>query len=159
MFRRAVPLVLFAFPQKFEVDPEARAAELAHYGYEASWFDLGAPYEKLRQLARRTAIGNIENNLRRARLSLALGDTTGAIEDMDPVLRALPTLGPSLFDRMPQIAALVRALALRAEIADRLSDHKTAAECARAVVALWRDADPALQPVVARMKSLARDSR
>lgn len=52
----AVPLVLFAFPQKFEVDPEARAAELAHYGYEASWFDLGAPYEKLAQLARRLDI-------------------------------------------------------------------------------------------------------
>ena len=51
-----VPLLLFAFPQKFEVDAEARAAELAHYGYEAAWFDLEAPYLRLRQLAQRLEI-------------------------------------------------------------------------------------------------------
>ena len=43
--------VLFAFPQKFEIEPEARAQELAHYGYDPAWFDLDAPYERLRRLA------------------------------------------------------------------------------------------------------------
>ena len=49
-------LVLFAFPQKFEVEPEARAQELAHYGYDPNWFDLEAPYERLHQLAVRLGI-------------------------------------------------------------------------------------------------------
>lgn len=135
-------------------DDNARA-----YAVLASGDRSGAQAQlaRLRQLARRTASGTaVENNLRRARLSLALFDTAGAIEELDPVLRALPTLGPSLLDRVPQVVGLVRAFALRAELAENMSDHKTAAECARAVVALWRDADPALQPVVARMKRLAR---
>ena len=48
---RGVPLLLFAFPLKFEVEPEARARELEYYGYDATWFDLRAPYLRLQRLA------------------------------------------------------------------------------------------------------------
>ena len=53
---RGVPLVLFAWPQKVEVDSLARAAELRHYGYEASQFDLNAPYARLRALTGRLQV-------------------------------------------------------------------------------------------------------
>lgn len=54
-----VAFVLFAFPQKFEVEPEARAQELAHYGYDPAWFDLDAPYERLRRLAGRLDVAYV----------------------------------------------------------------------------------------------------
>jgi hypothetical protein len=133
-------------------DDNARAFALLAHGDTAASMNV---LTKLRRLARAGAQGTaIENNLRRARLALFLGDTTGAIADLDPVLRALPTLGPRLFTQVPQVAALVRALALRAELANRAGDRQTVTDCATAVVVLWRDADPVLQPVVSRMKQL-----
>jgi hypothetical protein len=53
---RGVPLVLFAWPQKVEVDSLARAAELRHYGYAATQFDLSAPYARLQSLADRLQV-------------------------------------------------------------------------------------------------------
>ncbi len=44
---RGISLVVFAFPQKVEVDARDRALELAHYGYDAAQFDLEAPYTRL----------------------------------------------------------------------------------------------------------------
>lgn len=98
---------------------------------------------------------SIDGNLRRARLSLALGDTAAAAAEIDPVLRALPLLAPSLLDQVTQVASLVRALALRAELSAS-HDRTAAAECANAVVALWSGGDRQLQPVVARMRALAQ---
>ncbi len=48
---RGTPLVLFAFPLKFEVEPAARARELEYYGYDVTWFDHRAPYARLQRLA------------------------------------------------------------------------------------------------------------
>jgi hypothetical protein len=45
---RGIPFVVFAFPQKVEVDPKERDLELHHYGYDPQWFDLAAPYRRLR---------------------------------------------------------------------------------------------------------------
>ncbi|UCE01464.1 MAG: hypothetical protein JSW67_09215 [Candidatus Latescibacterota bacterium] len=53
---RGVALILFAFPMKFEVDPVARERELHHYGYDPSWFDLMAPYERVQRLAERLEV-------------------------------------------------------------------------------------------------------
>jgi serine/threonine-protein kinase len=122
--------------------------------------DSAAARAKLRAVRRslsgELAGSSIDGNFRRARLAAMLGDTTVARAELDPILRALPTLAPALLDRPEQAASLVRALVLRAEIADRQGDRATAQDCARAVVALWKDADPSLQPVVARMQALAR---
>jgi len=48
---RGIPLLLFAYPQKVEVDAQARASELHHYGYDPRQFDLAAPYVRLQALA------------------------------------------------------------------------------------------------------------
>jgi len=50
---RRVPLLIFAFPLKVEVDDEARRRELRHYGYAPDQFDLEMPYARLRALAER----------------------------------------------------------------------------------------------------------
>ena len=48
---RGIRLVLFAFPQKVEVDSLERAAEFSHFGYDPAQFDLRSPYQRLAQLA------------------------------------------------------------------------------------------------------------
>ena len=88
-------------------------------------------------------------------LLLAIGDTAGASARVGAPLDALPTLGTDLLDLVAQSAGLVRAMSLRADLAARAGDARTAARWAGAVVTLWSDADPPLQPVVARMRSLA----
>ena len=50
---RRIPFVLFAFPQKIEVDHETRQRELAHFGFDSAWFDLQAPYQRIQRLADR----------------------------------------------------------------------------------------------------------
>lgn len=45
---RGIPFMIFAWPQKVEVDDGARARELEYYEYDPAWFDLGAPYDRLR---------------------------------------------------------------------------------------------------------------
>ncbi len=109
-----------------------------------------------RRLRKGKQIGSdFDRDFRRARLALALGDTSTASLDLDRTLRALPLLGTSLFEQFEQITTLVRAFALRAEIAQRQGDPRTAREYATIVATLWKDADPSLQPLVRRMSSLA----
>jgi hypothetical protein len=77
------------------------------------------------------------------------------VQRLDVSLGALATLGPELVSDAAQSAGLVRAMTLRAELAAQHGDHANAARWATPVVALWRDADPALQGVVAQMRGLA----
>ncbi|MDB4874838.1 MAG: protein kinase [Gemmatimonadetes bacterium] len=155
------PALSFAYPETADLlaamgdgpDEMANALSLLARG------DTAAARVKLVE-ARRLREGKIpgtsvDANYRRARLALFLADTATALAELDPVLRALPTLGPMLLSRVTQIASLVRALALRAELAARRADHATASQCARAVVDLWGNADAPLQPVVARMRVLS----
>jgi hypothetical protein len=53
---RNIPLLVFAFPQKAEVDAEAREKELKHHGYHDYNFDLDAPYDRLRRLCDRLEV-------------------------------------------------------------------------------------------------------
>ncbi len=90
-------------------------------------------------------------------LLTALGDDAAAAAWLDPTLARLNTYAP-LPDPI-RAAAMVRALALRAEIAARAGDRGAAARWAGAVVALWSGADPFLQPLVSRMRVLAAGAR
>ena len=98
---------------------------------------------------------SIEGSFLEAWLQMGLGDTAGAAAFLDLSLNALPTLRTELLDQVPQAAGLVRAMVLRADLAQRLGDHATARHWAEAVVALWSSADPALQSTVSRMRTLA----
>ena len=90
-----------------------------------------------------------------ARLLLALHDTAAAIARLDLSLQALPTLGTALLEQPEQVGCLVRAMALRAELARRAGDRMLAAHWGGAVSALWRNADQPLVPLVDRMRTFA----
>ena len=107
-----------------------------------------------RRLARPGDVA-IDAMYQEAWLAFASGDAAGARTRLDATLTALPTLGNALLTEVPQAAALVRAMALRAELAASAGDGEQAQWWARAVVTLWSDADPLLQPVVRRMRVLA----
>jgi hypothetical protein len=88
-------------------------------------------------------------------LKTAIGDTAGAIRQLDLALNALPSLNGISF-RDPGVAAAVgRTFALRADLAFAQHDFRTARHWAGALLAIWRRADPPLQPTVTRMKQLA----
>jgi hypothetical protein len=88
---------------------------------------------------------SVDRRYRRARLALLLSDTASAIQELDPVLRGLPTLGASLLQEPAQIGSLVRAFTLRSQIATKRDDAPTAEEFHNAVKSLWRGADPKLR--------------
>ena len=88
----------------------------------------------------------------------ALGDTTTAMLVLDSTLEALPWLEPGALSDVPRAVSLVRAMALRADLAAAAGDRVMAARWGGAVAALWAGADPYLQPVVRRMTSLSRFS-
>jgi hypothetical protein len=84
-----------------------------------------------------------------------LGDLRGAVGWVDPTLGALPGIAPGLLEDPVPAGALVRTMALRAELASRLGDKTVAAQWARVVVTLWSNADDFLQPRVQRLRRLA----
>jgi eukaryotic-like serine/threonine-protein kinase len=85
-------------------------------------------------------------------LRLQVGDTAGAVRQLDATLTALPTLTPYLLDYVQDAAFLVRAMALRSDIAAASGDQRTAEKWASAVAELWAGADLPLASIVARMK-------
>ncbi len=90
-----------------------------------------------------------------ARLLLAVGDTAAAERTLDAPLNELSSLHGALLRYTPLAGALVRMMALRAQVAERRQDRQTAQRWAAAVVALWSGAEPALQDVVTEMRQIA----
>jgi hypothetical protein len=119
-------------------------------GVRKGFAELGRLRQDLRQ-------GDIafDGTYHEARLLLAIGDTGSAIRLLDLSLEALPTLGTYLLDQLPQVATLVRGMALRAELATRAGDQAVAKHWAKNVATLWSEADPELQPTVQKMRSIA----
>jgi len=116
-----------------------------------------ARYDRVRALRRwrRPTDVAISNTYGEAWLFLQLGDTAAAVAVLDSSLNNLSGLGGTLLDYVPQAAGLVRAMALRAELAAAAGDKRTARWWAQRVTTLWRDADAPLQPLVGRMRLLA----
>jgi hypothetical protein len=88
-------------------------------------------------------------------LAAAVGDSAGAAALLDHGLGAIPSYGQYVLDNVPNPAALVRMMILRADLASRARDARTARQWASAAVALWAGADPELQSEVSRMRALA----
>jgi hypothetical protein len=98
----------------------------------------------------------IDNIYVEAWLLASSGDTAGAVARLDPTLDALAFAPPrTLYDPV-RAAGLVRAMALRADLAARTGDTTTARRWARAVADLWSRSDPFLRPASERMGALAR---
>jgi serine/threonine-protein kinase len=91
-------------------------------------------------------------------LMIAAVGPSDAVQWMDPTLAALRFSSQMNFLDPIRAAALVRAMALRADLANQLGDHATAAVWARAVAELWENCDPDLRPVRDRMRRLTRQT-
>ena len=112
---------------------------------------------ELDSLRRSTRPGDVafDATYHEAILLLRVSDTAGAVRRLDLSLNALPTLGTYALDQLPQVATLVRGMALRAELGDRRGESNTAREWARKVLVLWARADPELEPTLAKMRAIA----
>src|SRR2546422_3442441 len=86
---------------------------------------------------------------------LGLRDTAAAVAVLDSSLNNLTGLGGNLLDFVPQAAGLVRAMALRAELAAAAGDTSHARWWAQRVTILWRDPGRPLPPPVPRLAPIA----
>jgi len=102
------------------------------------------------------AVQTIDMGFAIAWLMSALGRPDSAIAFLDPRLATLSRTPPQRFLEMYQAGALVRAMVLRADLAQRMGDRVTARQWALAVVTLWSGSDDFLQPAVERMEALVR---
>jgi hypothetical protein len=84
----------------------------------------------------------------------AIGDTARAVAWLDRSLNRMRDLRSDLLDRR-QAGGLVRAMVLRADLANAAGERATAQWWGNAVATLWQNADPALLPVVERMRRFA----
>jgi tRNA A-37 threonylcarbamoyl transferase component Bud32/tetratricopeptide (TPR) repeat protein len=90
-----------------------------------------------------------------ARQLLEMRDSARAVSLLDLLLDPLPSAPAEHFDGAVELATLVRAMALRAELAAAARDADRAARWASGVVALWNGADPPVADVVRRMRTIA----
>jgi serine/threonine protein kinase/tetratricopeptide (TPR) repeat protein len=160
------PAVL-AFPER-GVRPMHRSKAVGNYRLMMQWelaqgdtAGLRAHFKKLAEVQRDLRPGDVafDGTYHEAWLLLAIGDTAEATHLLDLSLQALPTMRTDLLDQLPQVATLVRGMALRAELAARASDPATARHWANDVVLLWSGADPELQPTVSRMRQLSQEPK
>jgi hypothetical protein len=85
---------------------------------------------------------------------LAIGNSARAREWIDPVLMRQSWLELMLNDPA-NAGALVRSAALRAELANRQNDRRSARQWAALVAQLWSRSDNELRPIHQRMAALA----
>ncbi len=85
-----------------------------------------------------------------------VGDAAGAISWIDDSLNSLRFSSSTDLGQIPRAGALVRAMALRAELAEKVGDHASARKWAAALQVLWAAPDAFLAPTVVRMKQLAK---
>jgi hypothetical protein len=94
--------------------------------------------------------------LAEAEIWLSFGDSTTAREWLDPLLNRASWF-EVMFDSPASVAALIRASALRAELANASGDKALARKWASLPAQLWRSADPELRTLVARMRELEKN--
>lgn len=114
--------------------------------------DATSPSRKLRSAADLA----IPLAYQEAWILLEVGDSAGAMRKLDASLNSLPALGPYVLDLVANAGFLVRAMALRSDLAASHGDADTARRWGVAVVDLWGGADPSLQSIVDRMRARTR---
>jgi hypothetical protein len=152
---------MLSFPER-GIRPMHRGKPPARYLLVMQWelghHDTAAVRQSFKKLADvqrdlRPADVALDGTYHEAWLLLAIADTTQATHLLDLSLDALPAARKEILDQLPQTATLVRAMALRADLAAINHDSTTAGRWARDVVLLWSGADRELQPTVSRMQS------
>jgi tRNA A-37 threonylcarbamoyl transferase component Bud32/tetratricopeptide (TPR) repeat protein len=89
-----------------------------------------------------------------AQLLQETGDASAAIQWLDPWLAALTGAEPGMLSIPANAGSLVRAMSLRADLADRVGDKETAKRWATVVTTLWARGDGFLIPTLARMRRI-----
>jgi tRNA A-37 threonylcarbamoyl transferase component Bud32/tetratricopeptide (TPR) repeat protein len=149
-----------AFPQLKRVTQESRCRMGAPM-LEMQWallnHDAAAvrkAFERGRAMRRIALPGDIalDHVFHETWVLLQVGDTATARDYLDRTLAALSALRTTVSREPLQAGALVRAMALRAELAAAAGDRTTARRWAEPVTILWRDSDPELRPIVERMR-------
>jgi tetratricopeptide (TPR) repeat protein len=157
-----IPAVL-AFPER-GVRPVHRAKAGGNYRLVMQWklaqgdtAGVREEYRKIREVQRNLRPGDIsfDATYHEAWLLLEIGDSAEAAQLLDLSLQAMSTLGTDLIDQLPEVATLVRGMAMRAELAARAGDPTTARRWAQDVLTLWSNGDAELQPTITRMRSIA----
>jgi hypothetical protein len=87
-------------------------------------------------------------------VALQIGDSSSAVRYLDEIIHTLPVLDPRFFSDVANPVALVRAFALRAQLARRSVDAATRGETTEAVLAFWKNSDPELAPTLQVMRSI-----
>ncbi|HEU4882949.1 MAG TPA: hypothetical protein VFT45_11900, partial [Longimicrobium sp.] len=95
--------------------------------------------------ARRTGDLTLDFAYPEAELHLALGDTARALEELDRALLGLQAVPPSVLTRIEQTGGLLRAMRLRAQLAEARRDTATATRWRNALATLWSSGDPRLR--------------
>jgi eukaryotic-like serine/threonine-protein kinase len=90
-----------------------------------------------------------------ARVLLAIGDTASAVTRLDRMFDRIDFSTPGMLGKAAPMAAYVRSMALRADVALARRESAVAARWASAVVALWSGADADLAPTVKRMSNIS----
>lgn len=91
-----------------------------------------------------------------ARLALAAGDTSVAIEWLDRTIKGVPSFDPDLL-RDPVVGgSLLRTFAMRADLAYRTGQRDVARRWGTAVAEMWSRADPELRPLAQQMTRYSR---
>jgi eukaryotic-like serine/threonine-protein kinase len=157
-----VPAVL-AFPER-GLRPVHRPKAGGNYRLEMQYLlakgdtaGVERVFAELAELRRGDRPGEVafDGTYHEAWLLLALGDTAAGIQLLDLSLNALPTMSSYLLDQLPQVATLIRGMALRAELAARQRDSAAAKQWAGRVSLLWAGADPELRSTLQRMRTIA----
>jgi eukaryotic-like serine/threonine-protein kinase len=161
-----MPAVL-AFPER-GARPMHRSKAGGNYRLVMQWklargdtAGVREEFRKLREVQRDIRPGDVafDGTYHEAWLLLAIGDTAEATQLLDLSLEALPTLGTDLINWLPEVATLVRGMALRAELASRSGDSTLGRRWANDVVLLWSKADPELQPTVKAMERILSSTK
>jgi tRNA A-37 threonylcarbamoyl transferase component Bud32/TolB-like protein len=84
----------------------------------------------------------------------ALHEDQAACQWLDPALNVAGQMSPRGLELAVHAGSLVQAMALRAVLATRAGDRRTAQRWASSVVALWHDGEGSVQPVVRQMGRL-----
>jgi hypothetical protein len=91
-----------------------------------------------------------------ALVKVAIKDSIGALRSLTLSLDRIPMMGRGILMSEWTVGSIPRGMALAAELAAALGDRETAQRWASAVVTLWRNADPELQPQVERLREILK---
>jgi hypothetical protein len=139
------------------VSPQDRLYRMQQAFARGDLRSVRATVDTLSDMRRASRPGDLslDYTYQEAWLKTAMGDTSGAIQQLDLALAALPTLSGMALKEVGAAAAVGRAITLRADLANSQHDAPAATRWSAALVALWSGADAELQPTVSRMRELA----